>query len=472
MLLAVVPMLVCAQCHAAIVARYSATPMARTSGLVDAASEPSGEFLHSISGTRFQIAKSKNRLELEWKNHRQTLDFFIGSRRMGRSYGFIENGYFYQAPVGYYANRRLWDMAPGYENDREPDFNRPITADCLFCHASGARAVPGTINRYADVYCLRGVTCERCHGDASNHLVHPQKGNIVNPQNLAAAERDSICEQCHLAGAVRFPQPERRLVDFRPGQKLSDYLAVFVAGRGSAGIRVNSHAEALAGSRCRQASGQKLWCGTCHDPHGQPANYRAKCLVCHAPQACPVARSEPRNSEADCVGCHMPKGRAYDGGHTVFTDHSIPRRAPHYPAAREKPGSLARYYPAELASSAGARNLGIAWAQVAEDYAAPELFEKAWPLLRAAAGRHPRDPLLYTTVAEALESASRTVEAKKVYQLSLEQDPVQVNALLRLAMLFEHSGDSSKAAALRKRAVAILPRLSRETVHADSVPRP
>jgi hypothetical protein len=429
--------------------------MAQTSGLVKAATEPAGEFLHKASGTRFKIVKSEDRLELDWKRHRQTLDFFIGSRRMGRSYGFNENGYFYQAPVGYYANRRLWDMAPGYENDRKPDFNRPITSGCLFCHASGAIPLTGTINRYSDVSSLRGVSCERCHGDASAHLAHPQRGNIVNPEKLPVAERDSICEQCHLAGEARFPKPGRRLVDFRPGQRLSNYLAVFVAGGDRSGIRVNSHTEALSQSRCSRASGQKLWCGTCHDPHGERVDYRAKCLGCHTPAACPTVRSQALGADADCIACHMPKAQAYDGGHSVFTDHSIPRRVPQYSIARKTPESLQAYYPAD------ARDWGIAWAQVAEDHADPEALEKAWPLLRSAAGSHPRDPLLYAKIAEALESAQKTSEAKKAYKLSLEQDPEQVDVLIRLAVLFERSGDRAKAAAFRKRAAAIFPRLSK-----------
>jgi len=155
----------------------------------------------------------------------------------------------------------------------------------------------------------------------------------------------------------------------------------------------------------------------------------------------------------------MPKARAYDGGHSVFTDHSIPRRAPQYSAERKTPESLQAYYPADSATPVGARDGGIAWAQVAEDYASPEALEKAWPLLRAAAGSHPRDPLLYAKIGQALEAARKTAEAKTVYELALEQDPLQVDVLLRLAVLLERSGDGSKAAELRTRAAAILPRL-------------
>jgi tetratricopeptide (TPR) repeat protein len=99
--------------------------------------------------------------------------------------------------------------------------------------------------------------------------------------------------------------------------------------------------------------------------------------------------------------------------------------------------------------------------QVAENYASGEALQKAWPLLRTAAASQPRDPLLYAKIAEALESAGNTAQAKNAYDLVLEQDPEQVDVLLRLARLLERSGNRSEAAAVRKRAAAILPRLPR-----------
>lgn len=456
MLLAIVPMIVCSHCHPDVVARYLKTPMANTSGPVEAANEPAGGFFHASSDTHYEIVKSANRLLLEWNGQSKPLDFFIGSRRMGRSYVLDSDGYLYQAPVGYYANRRLWDMAPGYENDRKPDFNRPITTECLFCHASGARIIPKTLNRVADVSALHGISCERCHGDASDHLAHPQAGNIVNPAKLSFDARNSVCEQCHLAGEARFPQPGQGIDEFRPGASLSTYVAVLVAAGRPSGIRVNSHAEALAASRCRRESGQKLWCGSCHDPHGSRTAYREVCLGCHEPYACPKLRSKTNSEAADCVACHMPKSRAYDGGHTVFTDHSIPRRPRNNPPNKMPPESLESYFPVAADPSVTDRNLGIAWALEAESYRDPRLFDKAWPFLRNAAGRKPRDPLLYAKIGEALESASKSSEAVQAYRLSLDEDPDQVDILLRLAALLERTGNGTVARQLRDRAANMM----------------
>jgi len=45
-------------------------------------------------------------------------------------------------------------------------------------------------------------------------------GSIVNPAKLQQAARDSICEQCHLAGEVRIPNPGKSMADFQPGQRV------------------------------------------------------------------------------------------------------------------------------------------------------------------------------------------------------------------------------------------------------------
>ena len=446
----------CVDCHKDIVERYERTPMANTSGAVRASSEFPGWFEHSASRTRFEIVRAGDALELRWSGSRVTLEFFIGSRRMGRSYAFSERGYLYQAPVGYYATRRGWDMAPGYQADKRPDLDRPITAECLFCHAGPARLAEGTLNRVVNLGDLHGVSCERCHGDGSAHAAQPRSGNILNPGKLRPAARDAVCEQCHLAGAVRLALPGRDPRDFRPGEELSDYVQVFVSSASSRGIRVNGHAEALAASKCRQAAPERLWCGTCHSPHRQATGFREKCLECHQTLQC----ISPARNDGDCTRCHMPKGAAYDGGHTVFTDHSIPRRPPRYAGRGNAPQALRPYYRRALPDWVVKRNLGLAYSELGVQYRQPELLQQAWPLLRAAAEDRPRDPVLYTRMGSLLQADGRTDQAIELYRRSLELDPNQNTALMNLSGLLEARGDLKEAAQLRRRASLVLPRQS------------
>src|SRR6266545_7602419 len=151
--------LACVDCHKDLVERYARSPMANTSGRVRPADEVPGKV-----GRRFTITPG---LELLWSGGRVELTFFIGSRRMGRSFAYEYQGHLYQAPVGYYTNRRSWDFAPGYEHDSQPDLTRPITPECLFCHATRTAVAPGTVNRYREI--VQGIQCARCHGDALDH---------------------------------------------------------------------------------------------------------------------------------------------------------------------------------------------------------------------------------------------------------------------------------------------------------------
>jgi hypothetical protein len=406
--------LACVDCHRDLVERYARTPMANTSGRVRAADESAGKV-----GRTFTITPA---LELLWPGDRADLTFFIGSRRMGRSFAYEYKGHLYQAPVGYYANRRAWDLAPGYEHDAKPDLARPITPECLFCHATRAATEPGTLNRYREI--VPGIQCARCHGESADHA------QLVNPRKLSARLRDSVCEQCHLSGEVRIVQAGKRAEDFRPGEDLSVYIEVFTAS--GKGVAVNGHAAALAASKCKQASGEKLWCGTCHNPHRTTASYAAVCQTCHA---------KPHNT-SDCVPCHMQKAKAYDGGHTVFTDHSISTRA-------QRP--FASYFGRQPTP----RNLGLAYVQLAAKQRDSDYIEKAWPLLRDAAAGQPHDPTLYYAIANLLNATGRKQQAIEYYGRSLEQDPVQPDALLKLAALL---GPSARARELREKALRILPR--------------
>jgi hypothetical protein len=334
-------------------------------------------------------------------------------------------------------------MAPGYAQDRRPDFDRPITPECLFCHASRALAEPGTLNRMVNLNDLRGVGCERCHGDGAAHSAAPRRDNIVNPARLQGSLRSAVCEQCHLAGEARVALPGKAATEFRPGEELSDYVDVFIA-RAAAGVRVNGHAEALARSRC--AGSGKLWCGSCHNPHQPVASYREKCLACHAASDCP----SPDRNDGGCNRCHMPRERAYDGGHTMFTDHSIPRRRPRRAeAVRGRVVELAPYFERRLAESVASRNLGMAYAAVGN-------VEKAWPLLRAAAQSGPRDAALTARVAIFLHADGRREQAAELFRMALEMDATQDPA--PLGLLLAQRGARAEARRLLEKALIRNPR--------------
>lgn len=141
-------------------------------------------------------------------------------------------------------------------------------AECSSCHSSRI----SNLNE-------PGVACERCHGPAGKHVSANGAAKVIRPSS------EATCLQCHLK-------------------------------------KEEAHAAGLAQSKCKQASGEGLWCRTCHDPHRTvPASevashYRAKCRTCHQ-----LTHREVANRE-DCVTCHMPS-RKEAPMHTARTDHRI-----------------------------------------------------------------------------------------------------------------------------------------------------
>ena len=119
----------------------------------------------------------------------------------------------------------------------------------------------------------------------------------------------------------------------------------------------------------------------------------------------------------------MPKGRAQDGGHTVFTSHAI--------GGTVSGGELGSYF----GRAASARDLGMAYVKLASQTGDTALLEKAWPLLREAAAKQTRDPELYATIASLLAAGGRKEQAVAYYELSLRQDPKQPGTLRKLAEL-------------------------------------
>ena len=283
---------------------------------------------------------------------------------------------------------------------------------------------------------------------------------IVNPAKLTPARRDSVCAQCHLAGEVRVSRAGRDPRSFRPGELLSDYQIAFVRRDAPPGIKVNSHVEKLAQSACRRASGDRLWCGSCHDPHSVPdashrvAWFRDKCLACHPSGQCSESSAARMNRGDDCAACHMPRSGVTDVEHAVYTDHSIPRhprRAAVVAAARA----------ADLVPFGGGavstRDLALAFALLplkdAHDQA------RATELLRKAQAEAPDDPQILLHLADSYNRASDQAHAAPLYEQVLHADPAQVAAEVNVANALANRGEIREAMRLWKEALSRSPGL-------------
>ncbi|MGA2538946.1 MAG: hypothetical protein ABSF53_23265, partial [Terracidiphilus sp.] len=162
---------------------------------------------------------------------------------------------------------------------------------------------------------------------------------------------DDICKECHQQGDTQVLYPGKTVLDFRPGQPLTETIAKFMLPikpeqraeanqleakppvRGSLEQSIEWKNSALEMSKCYQATHGQLTCGTCHSIHHQPkpgqeqAAYRAACLTCHTVKSCTLKPEDTRRVAAEdyCIACHMEKRAVAGVAHSNDTKHRIVR---------------------------------------------------------------------------------------------------------------------------------------------------
>jgi tetratricopeptide (TPR) repeat protein len=452
--------------------KYEHTPMATGSGTaVDGLLQ--GGFLHAASGIRYNVFLRDGKAWMSYdrdavpdaaNDHvalhgEKQLIYFIGSGHRGRTYLYQEKGQWFEAPINFYGKRQLWDMAPNYAATKIMPAALPVDSNCLHCHATAIQtALPQARNRYdGPPFQQAGIGCSACHGDPSKHLAEQGHGPIVNPAKLAPSRRDSTCLQCHLEGDVAIYRPGTSLAQFRAGADLADYAVYFVkASAESGGGRASSQYEALLRSACKVASGDKLTCTTCHDPHSSPSAeervsyFRGKCLTCHTG---PKMATEHHPEQKDCATCHMPTREPTDISHEQATDHNIQSRPSTAASALRLTDIEASDQLLPVGNiSVGDRELGLAYAQLAE-HGNRKAGEKAFQLLQKAEKAGANDVQVHTQLGFIDQMSGDKTSARKEYTDALIEDPYDVTALGNLAVLDATSGRTGDAENLLQRVV-------------------
>lgn len=458
----------CARCHSEIYNSYQKTVMATASGNANDG-VITGEFDHSRSRVRYRVFRKNGSIwmsyerpeEKKFRGQRELL-YFIGSGVKGRSYLFSVDGFLFKTPINWYSQEHRWNMTPAYTEAPEMPLNLPAFIDCLNCHTSGLEPpLPGTDSKFTGKPFLHGgITCERCHGSGEGHL--EGKGPIVNPAKLSPERRDAICMECHFEGTVTVEQAGKRLYQFQPGERLSDYLHYFLLPTNhERSAEAFSQFEALSMSACQRKSGDAMWCGTCHDPHFEPsaaekaAYYRRKCISCHGD----AFASKHHPDKPDCIRCHMPALPSRDVAHTESTDHRILRYPFHPQLVTRTANRQLVPFPASATALTSTRDLALAWETLARRGTDGAVGE-AQTNLAQAVKENPDDPVLLSAMGYNEQQHGQTNEARDLYERALKIDPLLNDAATNLGILEAKSGNLGKAVALWQQALARVPNQS------------
>lgn len=493
----------CAECHPKIAESYAAHPMAQS--LHPVANAPTVErfdpqpVIDGPGKKKFRVEKSADGI----RHHQfalgpdgealydQAVDirYVLGSGKRGRSYIHQRDGKLFMSPVAWYTQKAQWDLSPTYQQGNREGFDRPASDRCLQCHSGrpnyGSERHGDHLRYASPTFREHAIGCERCHGPGEKHIARhrgSQSGGedpIVNPARLSPAQREAVCNQCHLAGDLQFVRYGRAHGDFRPGDYLGDIWTIFVEGaRADGGQTVAvSHVQQMQSSRCSQKSEGRLGCISCHDPHAAPprenraAFYRARCLKCHEKQPCSetAARRQAVPANGSCIHCHMPKLNAADVPHTTQTDHRILRRpqpSPKTDAADAKPDSTApESLRLEIFPEAGLtlpaldrqRAEGLALAKKAEFLNQPSLAAQVEILLAPVHTAAADDVAVLDALAIAALIQQRPQSAAQLWEELLTHDPAHTNALFSLAKLHESAGEFDRARPYWERLIAAQP---------------
>jgi Flp pilus assembly protein TadD len=481
---------VCTECHGKIAESYRKHPMGRSLSPIAAAAragnvEGDNRPLFEAQGLEYSIEDRDGRV-IHQETRRDSagrvitrneaeVKFVVGSGRRAFAYLIEHDGFLFQSPLTWYAQKQRWDLSPGYEKSNL-HFHRPVNALCVYCHANQVEPVPGTVNRYRPpIFRGHAIGCERCHGPGERHIASPsmvdgRDRTIVNPANLEPSLRDAVCEQCHLIGERRVLRVDRRDEDYRPGLPFLQVWSVLEPSSGPALNRVVGQVEQMHRSRCFRASRGRLWCVSCHDPHQLPTSqekvafYRKRCLECHADRGCslPAEARLKRSRDDDCAVCHMPRLRSTDVVHAATADHRVLRHGngEAQPStatddANNSLLSLVNFHHDVMSDQERAearRDIGVAVCRDGPDGAAMAL-----PLLEAALAKRPDDTAAWEAKGFALGQLGRGGEALAALRTALAQEPDRESALAGVAHLAARGGRVEDALAYWQRAIKISP---------------
>jgi tetratricopeptide (TPR) repeat protein len=351
----------CVDCHAERVAEFRETrhafaacppvtdggsPKLPSQTMVFSRALPDTEFVVTREG-RDVIQNKTEHTSTGDQRDSATIAFAYGSGGIGDEVNFAWKGdELFELVLVWLRPQQSWGVQLFADQYDVASHARHATSRCLECHHTRFQQIAGSQGRYRQDSFLMGVTCERCHGPASEHVAlhraHPaekQPQAIVTPSKLSREQQLDICGQCHASSVFR----RTPLFSFRPGDRLEDHFRL-LEPHGVENDHVADQMRYMRESECFLKS-DSLTCTTCHSPHRKASADevgRQACIKCHDVGDCHRREQLPEPVRDDCVSCHMPRyNRVAVKFHGVDEPYQFPMRPRQhrigkYPAAEQE----------------------------------------------------------------------------------------------------------------------------------------
>jgi hypothetical protein len=312
----------CQECHREKYQSFLATAHYKTSRpvnetTIDGSFEPgSNAFQTSDPNMSFEMIRKGDEFRqcvhfFDW-SFEVPMEIIMGSSKMAQTYLYWHKDGLYQHNVTHITDGNQWINSPGYI-DGDAAYARPIPQRCLDCHMTYFD-FRGKTNRYTPGSLILGVTCERCHGPAKEHVDYHREHEeareavgITHPGDLERQIQMEVCGQCHGGSGTLKGEALR----FRPGDRLDDHYhppddELDVKNS----VHTSNQLNRLSQSVCFQQS--QMTCIDCHDPHhnerGNRKLFSKRCMTCHESESdCGFFPHDGVDFAENCVDCHMPR---------------------------------------------------------------------------------------------------------------------------------------------------------------------
>ena len=247
----------------------------------------------------------------------ERFNIVIGSGRKGQTYLYWNDNKLFELPVSYYTNLNSWCNSPGFP-DNFIKFDRRFLLNVWNAmELMQKQAIDEKGETFYDrKQILYGISCERCHGPAAEHVAyqqqHPEDKTgkyIVIIKNLARQQRLDGCALCHSG----FRIPIQPAFDFTIGDTLDNYSHVRYNTDSTSTLDVHGNQYGLlTASKCFKMS-QQMDCASCHNVHVNQANspkiFSQRCIACHT-ETTHTSFTLPSDKHVlladNCIDCHMP----------------------------------------------------------------------------------------------------------------------------------------------------------------------